>query len=206
MTLSAHDTNFNQKAIPDDRRNVQRGDRPVGKGKHPYILDREEWGAKEWTRTPTELKPENRKGVTFHWIGGPCTQPESHDSGVCDQMVRNVQSWHQDGNDWSDIAYSFVICRHRFIYRARGWVNDQFANWPGAQDWITVLFLIGGNEDGTSDQSPTEEMKNAAKKIVELARKKGAGKAVVPHNFLTPKACPGNEIEQYAASLNNRSL
>ena len=79
------------------------------------IISREEWGA----RPPTSQTPlPVPKSMTFahHSAGAHCyTQAE------CSQQVRNIQSWHMDGNGWSDIGYNFLVGEDGNAYEGRGW-------------------------------------------------------------------------------------
>lgn len=169
-------------------------------------VTRKEWGANPVGRRPVTVPTKTRQGVVFHWIGSPCSQP-AHTG--CDDLVRSVQHTHQAGNGWSDVAYSFIVCQHGYIYTGRGWRWDQFANGETTrgdleptEGWVTVLFLIGGNEDGTSPQHPSHEAKRAARRLVLAARRRGAGLRVMPHNAFHPKACPGNVLEHIARRWN----
>lgn len=115
--------------------------------------------------------------------------------GRCEAFWSAVRRYHVNVNGWSDIAYSFGVCRHGVPFVGRGWFRSQFAG--GADQipddlaysdahWYSVLCFLGGPEH------PTAEMLSGLASLIAEGRAAGyCGLRVIPHNRFRRKPCPG---------------
>jgi len=88
---------------------------------------------------------------------------------------------------WADIAYSFLVCPHGYVFEGRGIGKRSAAN--GTNDGNARYYAICGLF-GQGDPF-TEEMKTAYKEAINHCRSSGAGSEVKPHSAFKATACPG---------------
>ncbi|MDX3161776.1 N-acetylmuramoyl-L-alanine amidase, partial [Streptomyces scabiei] len=90
------------------------------------LVTRAQWGARDYRR-PNGATPYGRarRGVKLHYLGTAYTD-RAHTQ--CAGYVRQLQAQHMDGNGWSDIGYSFVVCTHGYVYEGRGLARRNSAN------------------------------------------------------------------------------
>jgi hypothetical protein len=77
---------------------------------------RQEWGAR-----PAEahylLEKDRVRGVALHWPA--MSQKVSGHENVF-HLLRNIQNYHMDVKEWSDIAYQIAIDQDGSVYQLRG--------------------------------------------------------------------------------------
>jgi hypothetical protein len=131
-----------------------------------------------------------RRGVKLHYLGTAYAD-RPHDK--CDGYVRQIQAQHMDGNGWSDIGYSFVVCTHGYVYEGRGLHRRNSANGNttlNEQDYA-VLLMVGSS--GLT--KPTNDQLNGARDAIEYCREKGpAGTWIGGHRDGYATNCPGDAI------------
>ncbi|MER5209385.1 N-acetylmuramoyl-L-alanine amidase [Streptomyces sp. NPDC002838] len=155
------------------------------------LVSRSQWGARAY-RTPNGATPYSRprRGVKFHYLGTAYSD-RSHDK--CDDYVRQIQAQHMDGNGWSDIGYSFVVCTHGYVYEGRGLKRRNSANGNTSlneQDYA-VLLMVGS----TGLTKPTDAQLHGARDALEYCRTQGpAGMWIGGHRDGYATACPGDAV------------
>ena len=119
-------------------------------------ISRRDWNAATPKRTPRIIEPRHRKGVVIHWNGPPLRlNPEADPTSLRRReiaVVRAIQRFHQERQNWSDAAYSYLVGQSGAVFEVRGHEWDQFANGAdnvgpddGAdRDFYTVMVMIGG--------------------------------------------------------------
>lgn len=148
------------------------------------LVTRKAWRARSRT-LPTNITPQHG-GVTMHYVGASRIN-DSHSS--CAGRVRGIQNHHIDGNGWTDIAYSLLICQHGYVYIGRGVHRRTAANGTnsGNQNWYAICFLIGGS------QAPSEAAIQAGRDAVAYLRAQGnAGRGINGHRDHLSTSCPGS--------------
>lgn len=144
------------------------------------------WDARSRT-LPTNITPQHG-GVTFHYVGAS----QIHDShSACAGRVHGIQNHHIDGNGWSDIAYTLLICQHGYVYIGRGVNRRTAANGTntGNQNWYAVCYLVGGSQD------LTPEAEQAGRDAVAYLRAQGnAGRGINGHRDHLSTSCPGTPV------------
>jgi hypothetical protein len=155
------------------------------------LVTRAQWGARAY-RPPNGATPYSRKrrGVKLHYLG-TAYQDRSHLS--CAAYVRQLQAQHMDGNGWSDIGYSFVVCTHGYVYEGRGLFRRNSANGSTSlneQDYA-VLLMVGSS--GLT--KPTTAQLAGARDAIDYCRAKGgAGSWLGGHRDGYATACPGDAV------------
>ncbi|MGP4048790.1 peptidoglycan recognition protein family protein [Streptomyces sp. 2A115] len=159
------------------------------------LVSRAQWGARAY-RTPNGATPYSRarRGVKLHYLG---TAYSNRDHGQCDDYVRQIQSQHMDGNGWSDIGYSFVVCTHGYVYEGRGLRRRNSANGNTTlndQDYA-VLLMVGSS--GLT--KPTDAQLHGARDAIDHCRTQGpAGTWLGGHRDGHATACPGEYVYVWA--------
>ncbi|WP_237313513.1 peptidoglycan recognition protein family protein [Streptomyces sp. AMCC400023] len=155
------------------------------------LVTRAQWGARAY-RTPNGATPYSgpRRGVKLHYLGTAYAD-RVHDR--CAAYIRLLQDQHMDGNGWSDIGYSFLVCTHGYVYEGRGLKRRNSANGNTAlneQDYAVCLLV------GSSDLvKPTVEQMHGARDAIDYCRKEGpAGTWLGGHRDGYATSCPGDPI------------
>ncbi|AZM54174.1 N-acetylmuramoyl-L-alanine amidase [Streptomyces sp. WAC 01529] len=155
------------------------------------LVTRSQWGARPY-RTPNGATPYSRarRGVKLHYLG---TAYSDRPHERCDDYVRQLQAQHMDGNGWSDIGYSFIVCTHGFVYEGRGLRRRNSANGGTSlneQDYAVCL-LVGSS--GLTE--PTAEQLHGARDAIEYCRREGpAGTWLGGHRDGYATTCPGAAV------------
>jgi len=140
-------------------------------------------------------------GVAVHW-GGP-RQGTTGSSCNCASTWRNWQNFHMNSRGWADIAYNFGFCNHGNVFAGRGFSTRSAANGTNAgnQNYYAACWIGGQGE------TPSKAARDALSWIVLEARNKGrAGRGVLPHSRFTGSTCPGQNLTNYAATINNKTI
>jgi hypothetical protein len=159
------------------------------------LVSRAAWGARAY-RQPFggTLYTGKRRGVKLHYLGTPYAD-RPHDR--CDDYVRQIQAQHMDGNGWSDIGYSFVVCTHGTVFEGRGLRRRNSANGNTSlnNDCYAVLLLVGSS--GLT--RPTDAQLHGARDAIDYCRSEGpAGTWLGGHRDGYATTCPGDPIYAWA--------
>lgn len=161
-------------------------------------VTRAQWGARP-PKDTTGLERSRVKGIAVHYSASNADEQESHRN--CAARVRGIQNFHMDGRGWNDIAYSFVVCKHGYIYVGRGWFNRTAANGTNAgnSEYLAVCFLGDDtrNRDDVTDEGRQAFMRVFARFKVWYRRKP----VLKPHSAFTSTSCPGDELRRWVANL-----
>ncbi|NUS74880.1 MAG: N-acetylmuramoyl-L-alanine amidase [Streptomyces sp.] len=155
------------------------------------LVTRAQWGARAY-RTPNGATPYSgaRRGVKLHYLGTAYAD-RTHDR--CAAYVRLLQDQHMDGNGWSDIGYSFLVCTHGYVYEGRGLKRRNSANGNTAlnEENYAVCLLVGSS--GRTE--PTVEQLHGARDAIEHCRTNGpAGDWLGGHRDGYATSCPGDAV------------
>jgi hypothetical protein len=159
------------------------------------LVTRAQWTARDY-RMPSGATPYSgaRRGVKLHYLGTAYAD-RTHDR--CAAYVRLLQDQHMDGNGWSDIGYSFLVCTHGYVYEGRGLKRRNSANGNttlNEQDYAVCLLV------GSSDLvKPTDAQLHGARDAIDYCRKEGpAGTWLGGHRDGYATSCPGDPIYAWA--------
>ncbi|WBP89546.1 GH25 family lysozyme [Kitasatospora cathayae] len=155
------------------------------------LVTRDQWGARPW-REPNGSIPYAgpRAGVKVHYLG---TQYQFGAHDTCPAYVRKIQAEHMDGNGWSDIGYSFVVCEHGVVFEGRGLTRRNSANGdvPLNEAHYAVCALLG--DSGSTE--PTPEQLQGLRDAIEYCQQHGpAGLEVKGHRDGYSTDCPGGPL------------
>lgn len=154
------------------------------------FVSRAEWGARPPVSRSTNITPENG-GVTVHHVDDVHVARSSHSS--CAGQVRGIQDYHMDSHGWVDIAYTYLVCVHGYVFEGRGPGYRTAANGTtsGNQNWYAVCGLVGGTSSDYDDV--TDGLIDAFQWSVSYLRSSGgAGSGINRHLDHKSTECPGS--------------
>ncbi|MFE3196854.1 peptidoglycan recognition family protein [Embleya sp. NPDC059237] len=155
------------------------------------LVNRVQWGARPYLR-PNGATPyaHARAGVKIHYLG---TRYEFGPHEGCAAYVRKLQASHMDGNGWSDIGYSFVVCEHGAVHEGRGLSRRNSANGTTSlnENHYAICALVGS--EGSTE--PTEAQLHGLRDAIEYCRAQGpAGSEIAGHRDGYSTDCPGGPL------------
>jgi hypothetical protein len=162
------------------------------------LVYRKTWGARPPDCT-TALKRNQVKGIAVHYSASNADEQSSHRN--CASRVRGIQRYHMDTQGWCDIAYSFVICKHGYIYVARGWFNRTAAQGTndGNDQYLACCFL---GDDTANRDDVTDAGRDAFLRVFKRFEYHYGRKPYLrPHSHFSATSCPGDELRRWIANL-----
>lgn len=151
------------------------------------FVSRAQWGARA-PRKGNSLSP-RPKGVAVHWNG---PKMGSRDHSKCAAAVRGIQSFHMHTRGWADIAYSYLVCEHGYVFEGRGLYVGSAANGSTQAnlDYYAVMALVGEGD------KVTEALLDGIADAVAVCRQR-AGNEVCGHRDRFGTECPGDELYRH---------
>lgn len=156
------------------------------------LITRAQWGARP--RGAGSITPFTPRGVTIHWEGAGWAWPWAH--STCDDKVRQIQAYHMDVREWSDIAYNFLACPHGYVFEGRGLNRRSSANgtWD-ANTWWYAVQCMWGSKSGSAPQA----LLVAGRDAIDYCRSEGgAGTELRGHRDMQSTDCPGDQLYAWA--------
>ena len=156
-------------------------------------LARRDWGATSPKRPQTVMP--RAAGVTLHWEG-PHMGPYSHTT--CVGIVRGIQSSHMTNvkQNWKDIAYNELVCRHGYRFEGRGYGVQSGANGDAEANRgsYSICALVGQRDE------ITRELLAGITDAVAAYRAHGAGQSLWGHRDHVQTDCPGDDLYRWVKS------
>lgn len=160
------------------------------------LVTRKEWGARRPKET-TALRPDAVRYLVVHYSASDADERALHKN--CAARVRGMQTYHMDVKGWNDIAYNWVVCKHGYIFRGRGWAIRSAAT--GKANGFTVAVCFLGN-DTPKRSDPGSKGFAAIKEVWRFVVRNGPKVAGARgHRDFMSTACPGDELYDFAHSL-----
>jgi len=142
---------------------------------------------------PASAAPEQltTKGVKVHYEG---TSVSCDDHADCVSLVKAIRKSHlaNTRENYSDIAYNLLVCRHGYVFEGRGKRKRTGAN--GNQDLNKAHYAVMALLGSKGDITPTDEMIEGIKDAIAYLRQYGAGKEIKGHRDGYATACPGEPL------------
>lgn len=131
------------------------------------------------------------KGVKVHYEGTTVSCEEHSD---CVSLVKAIRKSHLANKveNYSDIAYNLLVCRHGYVFEGRGKRKRTGAN--GNQDLNKAHYAVMGLLGSKGDTTPTDEMIEGIKDAIAYLRSNGAGKEIKGHKDGYATKCPGDAL------------
>lgn len=152
------------------------------------LITRKAWGARA-PKVPLQMLASTH-GVKVHYTGMSIINNMSH--AACVDLVRGIQDDHMDHNGWNDIGYSFLACRHGYVFEGRGLHKLPAANGAGLNSGhYAVCGLVGDH----GETEPSAAMLNGIRDVIEYCRLQGdAGTEIKGHRDGYSTDCPGPKL------------
>ena len=151
------------------------------------FISRKELG---WPASAAPRKTHPTKGVKIHYEG---THSPVRDHSYCEAYWTQIRNSHlaNKKENYSDVAYSFAVCRHGAVLEGRGLGFRTGANGNQAlnadHDSVCVLY-------GTNDKSVSSAVVEGVRWVIQYLRDHGTGKEIKGHRDGYPTACPGDPL------------
>lgn len=160
------------------------------------LVSREAWRAHGATH---DIEPVKRvDGLAVHHSGSQSDEHQSHLQ--CTQTVQGIQAFHQTQKGWSDIAYTFVACRHDVLFQGRALTQRPASQGTdaGNDHWLSVCVLGHGGEGFRGRSLGALRAVLFARALVVHAYP--SARQVRPHSAFHVTACPGDDVREWLAS------
>lgn len=148
------------------------------------------WVSRSELGWPASEAPDqaSTKGVKIHYEG---THVSLKDHSACVSLVKAIRKSHlaNTTENYSDIAYNLLVCRHGYVFEGRGKGKRTGAN--GNQALNQAHYAVMGLLGSTGDTTPTDEMIRGIKDAVSYLRANGAGNEIKGHRDGYATLCPG---------------
>jgi N-acetylmuramoyl-L-alanine amidase len=159
------------------------------------LVTRKQWGARRPKRV-TRLRPS--RGVVVHYSASDADEQSKHRN--CAARVRAIQRFHMDTKGWNDLAYTYVTCRHGYVFEGRGPNARTAANGTNAgnDDYLAICFL-GDDTRGRDDVTAKgrQALIDARKHLLKVHPH---ARETVGHRDVARTTCPGDELYGYVRS------
>ena len=154
----------------DDLDLLESGTHQVRQGLAGYLqdlgmIDRATWGAEASSGCGYDG---NKYRAAIHHTASP-----AGDAGQYDQRIRQIQSYHINGNGWCDIGYHFLVTQDGQLWEGRP-VSYRGAHVGGNNSGNAGITMVGCFEPGACDPStfgpltPSQESENALASLVGI--------------------------------------
>lgn len=154
------------------------------------LIKRQDWGARSPKVPLSHLA--STHGVKVHFTGDHVDPVMAARHILCGDLVRAIQAFHMDVNQWNDIAYTALICPHGFVFEGRGLHHLPAANGAGLNSGHYAVCGLVGNS-GLVD--PSNEMLGGLRDAIEWLRTQGdAGNEIKGHRDGYSTDCPGPKL------------
>lgn len=160
------------------------------------LVTRAAWDARA-PRSVNLLEPEDARYLAVHYTAANADEQALH--GNCAARVRGIQAYHMDVRGWADIAYSWVFCKHGYIYRGRG-IGVRTAATGVANGYTYAACFLGDDTAGRDDV--TKEGRAALKEIHAFVTRNCPNlRGVRGHRDFMATSCPGDELYRFLRTL-----
>ena len=198
-----------ERAVPEDLRIATvdpgdiRGITPTAVSQ-PGIILRSQWRARaSGNCSSPRYGSDTRAAVIHHTVGS-----NSYTKAASPGIVRSIQAYHMEANNWCDIGYNFLVDRYGQIFEGRaGGINRQVRAAHSGNATVNEL-TMGVSLMGTfTETGPTSAMKTATARLVawRFAQYRVPAKGEVSiggerlnriagHRDVRSTACPGKYV------------
>jgi hypothetical protein len=154
------------------------------------LVNRAEWGARPPQQRQLLAKNE-QKGTAVHYTAADADEQADHLR--CAGRVRGIQAFHIDGRGWSDIAYSYLVCKHGYVFegRCRGIRTAAQGTNDGNDGYHAVCFL---GDDSAGRDDVTDPGRAAMRDAVIWCNAWAGVDEIRPHSSFHSTACPGDDL------------
>jgi hypothetical protein len=159
------------------------------------LVTRAQWGARP-AQNRTPLVHSVQRGTAVHYSAADADEQADH--ARCEGRVRGIQAFHLDGRGWSDIAYSYLACKHGFVFEGRGrGVRTAAQGTNAGNDAYHAVCFLGDDTAGRDDV--TDAGREAIEAAVRWCNAWAGVSQVRPHSSFKATGCPGDDLRAWIA-------
>ncbi|MFT4188080.1 MAG: S-layer homology domain-containing protein [Aeromicrobium sp.] len=176
----------------------------------PGIVTRGAWGARSGSTCDTPRFGTMSGTIVHHTAGS-----NSYTADQAPGIVRSIQAYHMDGQNWCDIGYNFLIDQYGKIYEGRAGGITETPRGAHAGNWDVNLNTTGVSLMGTFvDVAPNATMKSALVRLIAwrhalhevpaIGTYSLGGKTlnrIDGHYRVQATACPGTQVINWLPTL-----
>lgn len=167
----------------------------------PHLVTRRQWGA----RPPRAIVRQSASAVRFLVVHYSAMLADAQDDHAkCGPRVLAIQRYHMTSDQLtpggaSDIGYTWLVCRHGFVFKGRGWGRRPAAT-GGANSYTVAACFLGGDRANRRDVTPAA--REAYRELVRFCRRNGPNlEGVRGHRDFMQTTCPGAELYRFCKLL-----
>lgn len=166
-------------------------------------MTRRAWQAAP-ARARTPQRPEAVRFLVVHYSAMAADIRERHSE--CAERVRGIQRYHMTSDQLtpggaSDIGYSWLVCRHGYVFKGRGFRVVPAAT-GGANSYTQAVCFLGNDRAGRDDVTPAGRA--AIREVLAfLERNAPRLEGVRGHRDFGATACPGDELYRFVRLLDD---
>ena len=157
------------------------------------VVTRAQWGAAK-PENRTALAKSHQRGTAVHYSGSDSDELSQHSN--CGKRVLSIQRFHMGTRGWADIAYSYLVCKHGFVFEGRGLgVRTAAQGTNSGNDAFHAVCFLG--DDTANRDDVTDLGRVALREAVAHCNSWAGVKEVRPHSFFHSTGCPGDELRSW---------
>lgn len=160
------------------------------------LIVRSQWGARP-PRAVTPLPADHVHFLVVHYSAMHADEQAHHEN--CAARVRGIQRFHMDTRGWNDIAYNWLVCKHGFVFRGRGWGVRSAATGATNDESVAVCFL---GDDVAGRDDVTDPGRGAIVRVFWFVVEHAPNfRGTYGHRDFMQTECPGDELYRFAHGL-----
>ena len=165
------------------------------------LVTRTQWGALP-AKSRTPQRPDAVRFLVVHYSAMDADEQALHRN--CASRVRAIQRYHMTSDQLapggaSDIGYTWVVCKHGYVFKGRGWRVMPAAT-GGANAFTVAVCFLGNDTVGRDDV--TDKGRRAIRSVLEFCLRNAPRlEGVRGHRDFGSTACPGNELYRLVKQL-----
>lgn len=161
---------------------------------------------REWDAAPPKSRvPQSPDAVRFlvvHYSAMDADEQALHRN--CAGRVRGIQRYHMTSDQLTpggaaDIGYSWVVCKHGWVFKGRGWRVLPAAT-GGANSYTVAVCFLGNDTANRDDVTPAG--RKAIREVLAFVKRNGKNlQGVRGHRDFGSTSCPGAELYAFVQRL-----
>lgn len=165
------------------------------------LVTRKQWGALP-PKNRTPQSPDAVRFLVVHYSAMDADEQALHRN--CAGRVRGIQRYHMTSDQLtpggaSDIGYSWVVCKHGYVFKGRGWRVLPAAT-GGANSFTVAVCFLGNDTQGRDDVTP--KGRGAIREVLDFVKRNARNlEGVRGHRDFGSTSCPGNELYAFVGKL-----
>lgn len=167
------------------------------------LVTRTAWGALP-AKARTPQRPEAVRFLVVHYSAMDADEQAAHRN--CAGRVRGIQRYHMTSDQLtpggaSDIGYSWVVCKHGYVFKARGFRVLPAAT-GGANSFTQAVCFLGNDSAGRDDVTP--KGRAAIREVLAFLERNAPNlEGVRGHRDFGSTTCPGAELYAFVKRLDS---